>query len=48
MNPVILAEWEFHGEHFQIWDQKGRMWVMHEKTPVNDAIGPEWEALYIL
>ncbi len=42
----MLADWTFNGEHYQAWNQKERMWIVHEKTPVNDAMGPEWELIF--
>ena len=41
--PIVLADWELHGEHYQAWNQKERLWIVREKFPVNDAMGPEWE-----
>ncbi len=46
MYPAMLADWWFHGEHYQAWNQKERMWIVIQKTPVNDMMGLEWELLW--
>lgn len=46
--PIVLAEWEFHGERFQAWNHQERLWIVQEKQPVNDSIGPKWSVVAVL
>jgi hypothetical protein len=46
--PQVLTDWEFHGEHFQAWNQNERLWIVREKLPVNDFMGSEWELLHLV
>ncbi len=40
--PIVLADWEFQGEHWQMWNMNEGMWLVRAKTHVDDMLGP-WE-----
>jgi hypothetical protein len=46
--PIVLADWNFHGEHFQAWNHQERLWIVQEKLPLNDSTGPEWSVVAVL
>jgi len=46
--PMVLADWNLHGEHYQAWNQNERLWIVREKLPFNDAMGPEFEVVWAL
>lgn len=43
--PLVLANFEFHGERFQVWDNEGRLWLVHERRWEEY---PSWELLFQL
>jgi hypothetical protein len=45
--PIVLAEFEFHGEQFQVWNNYERLWLVHKRLWVNPDELPEWEVMYI-
>lgn len=43
--PIILADFEFHEEHYQIWNQEERLWFVQERRWEEY---PTWELLFQL
>ena len=30
-HPIVLADWTFHGERYQCWNNNERMWIVHQR-----------------
>lgn len=47
IEPFVLADFVFHGERYQIWNQNERLWLVHQNNEPGAEM-PVWELATLL